>query len=671
VTDWQSTVSGNSGPTHGGSGHQFNGPTTYYYVDTDGDRLRRDGRDPRATARDHLVRLNKQFVEPPGYGKAWALLEDHGCVILTGPPGIGMRAAGQMLLYRLGGPDGIVQDLSCTPDTSDEEILDVSSVTEGDLRLLDTSEAEEEQLLRVLRKLPPYQAIVRERAAHLVVVVPADRDHLVRPELRPLIAPIQRPPGIDVVRRHLVVAGIPFTEEQLRSAEALRSRLTSDPMRELAELVRLIGTARASLGTVKGFDGWLAAALDVLGELGNEVAKQAKEQRTGPQRALLLATAMLVGAPADQVHHAAAELLVATSQPGDERPALERDDLAQRLTDLKIVVDATGHVRFAKFGYDVAVRQHFWTNFPELRPQLRRWAGQVAVSAAVEAPHRGEFVSHFSDQALRTNRPDDIVALVDAWVRPGSVRSRSLPAAALALERGLGHQRHGGRFRRLVYEWSRDTGLDVGTAYLAIALSADVIASTHPSEAVVRLHHFVRRQAHDVREAAEEALLRLVRRDARQFRRLLDRVVQSLTTARWSADYDLFLVLARPEELVPPHGRALIAEAGVREQLVAGWRAVLFERQSTFWAALARQWLSTVENGRFPDWWLEVLVSACAGRGVGAGRLYVVARDWAREPDTDRQARGRIALDLINRMDRAQGITPAADPRHRSEEPTR
>lgn len=668
MTDWQAVNAQNSGPTHGGSGHQFNGPTFYY---ADGDRLRRDGHDPRATARDHLARLHGQFVEPPGYGRAAALLAEHGCVILTGRPGSGLRATGQMLLYRLGGPDGVIQDLSCTPDTSDEELLDLTSVSEGDLLLLDAAEADEDQLLRVLRTLPSYRAGVREGGAHLVVVLPADRDRHVRPELRPLIVPVGRPSGIDVVRRHLQVAGIPFTEEQLRSADGLRPRLASDPMRELAELVRLIGTARQSLGAAKGFGSWLAAALDVLGELGGEVAEQTKEHRGGPARALLLATAMLVDAPADQVHHAAAELLVATAQPGDERPALERDDLAQRLADLKIAVDANGHVRFAKLGYDTAVRQHFWTNFPELRTQFRRWAGQVGASASVEAAHRGEFVSRFAEQALRTNRPDDIVVLAEAWVRSGSGRSRSLPAAAMALERGLGHQRHGGRFRRLVYDWSRDPGLDVGAAYLGIALSADVIASTHPSEALVRLHHFVRRQADDVRKAAEEALRRLVDRDRRQFLRLLDRVALSLTTARWAADFDLFLVLAEPAELAPSGGRRPITDEVVRAQLVAGWRTVLTERPSTFWGGLARQWLSAAQGDLLPNRWLDVLVRACGSRGVGAARLYVVTRDWAREPGADRQARGRIALDLINRMDRAQGLAPTTDPRHRSEEATR
>jgi hypothetical protein len=417
----------------------------------------------------------------------------------------------------------------------------------------------------------------------------------------------------------------------------------------------------------------LAAALDALDEMGTKVAAHVREHRAGPQRALLLATAMLAEAPPDQVQFVAAALAAATAQPDDERPALERDDLAQRLAELKIVVDPAGRTRFAALGYASAVRQHFWDNFPELRPSFRQWARRVATSADVGALYRSEFVTHFADQALRTNRPDDIVTLVEAWIKPGSDRSRSLPAAAVALEHGLGDRRHGPRFRRLVYEWStRLPRLDAGAAHLAVALSADVIASTHPSQALVRLHHFVRRHTDDVRAAAEEALLRLVHRDHQEFRLLVERVVTGMTAAGWAADFELFRIVAHPDELAPPQGVALIADEAVRADLVLGWRAVLFERPSEFWAELARAWLNSVQHSRFAEYWLDVLARACATSGIGSGRLYVVARDWTREPGVDRPARSRIALDLTNRMDQAQGITPAAGPRHRrSEEPIR
>jgi hypothetical protein len=666
VTEWETTVTDSSGPTHTGSGHQFNGPTVYV---AEWERVLARRRDPRRTAKEHLVRLNKQFVEPDGYGRARDLLAEYGCAILVGEPGAGTRSAGQMLLSRLGGQNAVLQDESGMPDTPGDRILDPSQVAKGDLVLLDPAGAEYEDLIRVIGRLPSYHAELRKREAWLVVVLDTEGDHLVQPELRSLIAPIRRPSGLDVVRRHLQAAGIPYAEERLRS-DSLRPRLDADPLGQLAELVRLIGVARENLGNTAGFDRWLADALDTLDKLGSKVAAYVREHRAGPQRALLLATAMLDGAPPDQLQSAAVALAAATAQPDDDRPALERDDLAQRLGELKIVVGPDGRTRFAATGYAGAVRQHFWDNFPELRPSFRQWAGTVAVAEDVGEQYRNQFVEYYTDQTLRTNRPDDVVSLVDAWTKPGP--DRSLPAAAVALERGLGHRRHSARFRRQIYDWSTQLPpLDANTARLGVALCEKVIASTHPAQALVRLHHFMRRQAGDVRVAAELALLRLVRQDPHQFRLLVERVVRGMTTANWASDFELFRTLAQPDELAPPQGLVLIAEESVRERLVLGWWSMLAQRPSEFWAQLAWEWMNSAQHRRFGERWLDVLARACATPGPGPARLYAVARDWTREPDVDRRARGRIALDLIHRINQAQGIEPAIGPQRSSEESVR
>lgn len=664
-----SEIVGNFGPIHGGSGHQFNGTT--FFVGA-GERLFRGGRDPRHMAKEHLARLNRQFVEPPGYAMAQTLLETFGCVILVGTAGIGRRAAGQVLLRRLGGGDAVVQDESGIPQTPGDPILDSEQVSEGGLILLDPSDVQDADMFgQMMRRLPSYQAELRDRRASLVVVLAENQDDLVREEVRRLLVTLRRPDAARVVRQHLEVAEVPFAEHQVTDSKALRDRLATDPMRTLAELVRLVGDARDRLGPAIGFSAWLNAALGVLDELGNKVAAQVKDLHGGPQRALLLATAMLADAPADQVDFAAASLAEATAQPDDERPPLERDDLAQRLAELDVTVDRNGCVRFSTFGYERAVRQHFWDNFATLRGSFRNWARELAVSPDIGAYQRDQFVSCFADQALRTDRPDDIVTLASTWLRSTAARRRSLPAAALALERGLGDQRHGARFRRLIYDWSRDRTVDRDTAYLAITLCAEVIASTHPSEAVVRLHHFVRRQADDVRAAATEALLRLVHQDQREFSRLLDRVVTGLTEAGWDADFTLFMILARPMELVGSGPVPLLAEGFVQQRLLEGWQGVLFGRPSMDWADLARDWLSAAENVPFDGLWLDTLAEACGRPGVGAGRLYVVVRDWAREPGADRAARNAIALQLTQHMASAQGMASGAGSRHRSEEPVR
>ncbi|HEX5120381.1 MAG TPA: toll/interleukin-1 receptor domain-containing protein [Pseudonocardiaceae bacterium] len=652
-------VGGDSGAVTNVSGHQFNGPT--YYV-TSTERLERRGRDPTAVAREQLIRLHVRYVEPEGYGDALTNLRDHRCVLLTGVAGAGRRAAGQVLLYRLGG-DGPVQELPDTPTAPDEPVLDRDAVASGNRLLLDLSTTAERHLPTVLRELPAYLSTVQDKGAHLAVLLAADREYLLDVGLRSLLVTVTRPPGLDVLRRHLDADSVPYRPEQLHAAATLVRHLREDPIRELAELARLIGLARQRSDPSTTCQDWLATALDALTKRSGEVAAEVRERQGGRQRALLLATAMLIGSPADEVDHAAGELLAAVRQPDDERPELEREDLGQQLADLGVTTDRSGRVRFAKLDYDRAVRDHFWTHFPGLRGQFRDWTGRVATADVVTAQNQATFVSHFVEQALRTNRPDDLLVLVDEWTRAGAVRSRSLPAAALAMERGLGDERHGRRFRRQVYDWSREFGLRADLAYLAIQMCADVIASTHPQEAVVRLHHLVRRQSGQVREAAESALHDLVQRDRRLFRYLLHRLATSLAGPRWHADFDLFTTVADPAALMGPP-RPLIVETVVRDQLVTGWHALLAERQPDFWAGLAGEWLAAGVDERFRDRLLDVLVAACAGQGTACGRLYVTGREWAR---ADQATRDPVAHRLADKIDRAQGL----DLPHHNEEATR
>ncbi|HWC82301.1 MAG TPA: hypothetical protein VG756_20315 [Pseudonocardiaceae bacterium] len=643
------------GPKHAGSGDMHN--TTNYYIGVE-ERLRRGSRNPRRTAREHLVRLNRQFVEPPGYSMAQATLETSGCVLLVGASGIGKRAAGQVLLHRVGGQEAVVQDESGVPpdnekdeENDEDEVLVSAQVPDDGLVLLDPAE---DRLVQVMKGLSSYQTQIWERNAYLAVVLTESEAILVPEEMRHLLVTLRRPDPARVVRRHLEVAEISYTDQEIRDRPALRDHQATDPMRNLAELVRLISAARDQLGGTTGFSGWLDAALDALGELGNEVAAKVKSLSTGEHRALLLATAMLIGASADQVDLAATALARATAQPETDQPPLERDDLFQRMKELNVTVDRDRCVRFAKFGYERAVRQYFWDNFVALRGDFRDWARDAAVSLDIGAPVRARFVSCFADQALRTGRPDDIADLVSTWVRQND-RSRALPAAGLALQRGLGDQRYGARFRRLIYDWSCDSNTGADAAHLSITMCATVIASTHPAEAVVRLHHFIRRQGEVVRDRATDALFDLVRQDRREFRHLVERIATGLTHKNWDADFALFLTLARPRELTASRIGPLLAETFVRQRLADGWRAVLSRRRPEDWGELAREWLNAAEAFPRNGLWVDTLIAACAEPGPGAGNLYGVVGDWAREPGVDLRIRKSVAVNVINRMVSAAG----------------
>jgi hypothetical protein len=647
----RSEVSDNHGQLHGGFGHQYN------FI-LQGERLIRRGPDPQHVAKDHLNTLNRQYVEPDGYPAAQDALDTHGCVILIGAAGIGKRATGRVLLRRLGGAASAVQEESGLPPWRDDVPLDSRGVTEGDLILLDPRDAPDADVLgAIMRRLPYYRAELRERGASLVVALGEWQRYLAPHELRPQLVTLARPDGADVVQRHLAVAGIAFTEEQLHNSTRLTSRLGLDPMERLAELASLVTEARDRLGPAAGFPAWRDAALEVLDEPDSAVA-QFVAGLPGAQRALLLAAAMLADAPADQVDVVGTALAAIAARPGDERPPLERTGLTQRLAELEIDVES-GHIRFRRFEHERAVRRYFWDDFAALRTSFRCWAEGVATTAEIAAHLRERFVAHFAEQALRTDRPADITGLVKDWLDGQGPRRLTLPAAAQALEVGLGDERHGARFRALIYEWSLSSSISRGTASVGITSCAGAMASTHPAEAVVRLHHFARQPDPRIREEATDALRQLVREDPRQFRRLLHRVVAGLADPRFETDFALFLVLTRPATQPP-------ADAFTRDRLTTGWQAVLFHRPTAEWADVARECLDAAEAAPHRTPWLRLLARAADRPGPGTGRLYVVARDWARTPGADQRARTAIALELTRRT------RPARPGSHeREEEPVR
>lgn len=661
-------VSGNDGNINSGSGQQY-----IYYVDAASQQLLRRGRDPRATARDHLVRLSERFVEPPGYDTASSRIQSDGCVLLTGPPGGGRHAAAQMLLYGMDDGDGVIQELPDTPSGPGEPVLDASIVSAGDLLLLDLSATEDEHVREIMRDLPSFRATVCEREARLAVVLPPGQAHLIEGELRPLMTTLARPGGYAVLRSHLWWNNVPFSDEQLRDVAALRPHLDRGPMRELAELARLVATARTGQGS---FPKWLTDALAALADRTGAVAELVKEKLPASrQRALFLAAAMLAEAPSDEIYHAMVKLLAALDHPSDERPELEHDALTDQLAKIDMVVDSATLARFNTLAFDRAVRTYFWDNFPGLQPKLCDWVDRVMTSDVL-GPERGNrFVTRFAEQALRANRPKDLVSLINGWTSADNTgnRARLLPAAALALEHGLNHQRHGRHFRRLIYDWA-NSGVPSDAAYLAIRMCTDVIATTHPSEALVRLHHLVRNQSGSTRTASHEALREFVGRDHRQLRLLLNRLAHRLTSKTRPVDFDLFLDVADPAELIdtPQRSRPLIADANVRADLTAGWRGLVSQRPPEYWTARIYDWLAAAVDERFRDLLLDVVVDACDNHNTPLSRLYVISLHWAREDHANRAERREVRRAVHDKIEHALGIpTLAAAAERGFEETTR
>lgn len=644
-----------SGPVNTGIGHQFNGVT--FILDPSGQRLVRAGPDPRVVAHEHLCWLHQRFVEPRGYGLARELLASTGSVVLTGAPGSGRRATAQMLLHELPNAQGPIRELpdaSELSDSSEEPALDGSTVDRGQRLLLDLLVRNERECRVLLDQLPSYRVVVRQRGAHLAVVLPHSRESHVSLELGPSLVDIERPDGLEVCQRYLRIDGIKISREQLGVHEL--TKLHSASMTYVAYLAGLVQCAREA-EPEQSFTHWLHVAL---AERSDEVAKQLAVLRSGQQRALLLTAAMFSGAHADAVFAAASELRNIVQHPPDDRPILEREDLAEQFAEIGVTADDAGRVCFTTLAYDRAVLMHFWINFPGLRNSFRKWVETALRHPALNSQDRDTVVTRFAEQALNTGRPDDLRRVAERCAQRTDPRwpSGLLPQAARILERGLNDERHGSFFRRKIYDWSRDLGLSEDLAQVVIQVCSQVLALTHPEQAMVRLHHIVRRHSGAVGAAARDALLDLVNRNRHLYRRLLDRTTNSpIVPQDTAADLYLFLELADPIRLIDAADRTqpLIADAAVRDQLVIGWRSVLDALSTSHCAPHVQTWLIASQNNEYREHLLDVLVRAGNCRDELLSRLYVIARNWAYRPD-HQGGRREVAALLNIKIDTAQGI---------------
>ncbi|GLF93637.1 TIR domain-containing protein [Streptomyces yaizuensis] len=647
VTDTDGVrVTGARGPVNTGPGPQFNGGNFGLYVEGLSGLFSPRGADHRRVVREHRIRLSHRFVPPREFGRATARLTAPGtAVLLDGAPGIGRRAAATVLLHRLQGTDGgRFVELSVEPG---EGPVDASP---GDRFFLDLSQASEDDYPGAQRILAGYLSKTEEGGARLAAVLPAGLDHLLDPELVPLVVRLERPSGIAVLRRYLCMDQVAFTPEQLNGPVA-RQLLDEAPMRELAALAGFVRQAR-DRRPGGSFDDWLQQAVDAVTNRTGEVAQKVASRQTAEERALLLAAAMLSGASSDAVFHAARLLLKSLGHPEDETPLLGRADLGARLQSLGIVRDHEGRVGFDKLAYDAAVRTHFWVNFPDLRDGLRDWAGRCAPLRDMTGDDRMNLVSRFGEQALAAGYPDHLLDLATRWTDPKCPRPLHTEAAA-ALQFGLVHERYGGRFRSRIYDWARlrEDQLSPDLAHTLAGVCLHTMAATHPDQALVRLHHLAVRRGGQETVAARTALLELGRRNRRMYRRLIDRLLSRRPDRR---ETNLALLLALLDPVGAPAPRGLLPQRA--------WAAVMAERPPAEWTPTALSWLTAAcENeswGDAPD----ILSAAAEGRTDVLNRLYVITCGWARDSSVTmprRTARDAVAIRLRQRIDRAQGAVPA------------
>jgi hypothetical protein len=610
VTEGGTTVTDPQAGVHTGSGPQFN----VTWMMSANEHLFRAGTTRLTIVREQRRRLAGCFVRPRRYGQAVERLKRRGTVVLLdGPPGLGRRAAATMLLEEVPVAGRCIEELPAAWEegtfevsADDRYLLDLSSVTDADYP------AAERSLIR-------YRSVVEQGEARLVVVLPIGLDWMLHEDLSPLVVTLERPRGRAVFSRHLRVRGVAFEPEQLDTDE-LRHLFATAPMRELARLAELVTEARDSRRYGTSFATWRDEAVAAASNWAGEVARQLREHRRAQARALLLAAAMVSDAPAEAALRAAQLLLEVLRHETDDPVGLARADLGEQLTELGIERSDDGRIVFRRLAYDSAVRRHFWTNFPDLRPAFRDWLSRCVELPELGAENRMNLIARFAEQALSTGCPDDLCMLVEAWtLQPGS---RFRAEAAAALELGLSHEQYGSHFRSRVYTWVTNR-ISRDLAHVLTDVCRQVIAATHPEQAAVRLRHLVSRQEGAERVAARTALLGLAQANQRVFRRLAQRIVAFPLT---NGSADLLLGLLDPGSLriEPPQAEFTLA-----------WRALLTVRPAAEWTPVLHRWLDNLARRASDDRTADALIVAAAGDYVVLNRLYVAVCEWHTPPPTE------------------------------------
>ncbi|WP_189928953.1 hypothetical protein [Streptomyces sulfonofaciens] len=637
---------------HSGSGNQF--VVTNWLIGAN-ERLVRAGATRLRVVQEYRRRLAQCFVPPRHYGKAAERLNNPGAVVLlNGPSGSGRRAAATMLLEGAAAPGSRIEEL---PLRWEEDSLDASV---GDCYLLDLSGVSDSEYPEAQRSLMHYGAITEQSGARLVAVLPAGQEWMLDRALSPLVVQLERPRGRAVFARCLRVNRVPFEPEQL-DTEVLARMFSTSPMRELARLADLVVRARDSHQYGNGFEAWCVGAVAAVTDASDAVVRQLRDHRGGLDRALLLTAAMTSGAAAEAVLSGALRLLEVLRHERDDTPRLAQTGLGEQLRALAISRDGDGWVSFAQLDYDSAVRRHFWQNFPDLRPAFRDWVGRCMELSELRGEDRMRLVARFAEQALATGRPDDLCVLARRWTHPDA-GGKLRPEAAAVLELGLSHDQYGSHLRSRVYGWVTAGPLPEDLARVLTDVCQQVMAATHPEQAVVRLRHLAVRQAGAEAAAARAAVLTLARGNRFLFRRLAMRLVNAGLSSPRNADILLDLLDPTDLRIQPPW-----------REFTLGWRVVMNAMAAEVWTPVVQRWLSALEQRRGGNRVLHALLLAAAGDDLLLNRLYVATRAWAGQSPpgppqvspTRCRFREEIAERFCREIDLVQGVDeagPGPDP---------
>jgi hypothetical protein len=596
-------------------------------------------RQPRQQPIDRLRWLADRFVRPPDFDVAAAALRKPGTVVLDGQPGSGRTTAAKMLLLGSSSEAELVHEL--TPEEPGEETpfwLRPDSVGRDDRVWVDLSDLVSPGRWDLIqRDLLNLHARVQECNARLVIVKPYDAELL--PEFRELRRTIGRPSATAVFSHLLEAEGLLHGEHP-----ALPGFLADKPsMSAIRQFIDYVLDARDHSAGGNDLANWIAAAQERASPQEEHVAKALTTLTGAPERALLLSVAMLHGAHADVIDRAATALLASLQDVPST--ALGRSPLRERLAELGAELDIRQHVRFTRRGYEFAVRAFFWKHFPELHVSVATLVRDTLDSRELDEAEERALACDFADQCLEWRYQGFWSELVKHLATQSPSPSRKAAAVAV-LRRGL-HDRNSGRaFRQQIYQWSTgDLSLNLADVLVEACME---MADAYPEQALVRLHHVVRRRPEQT--SARQTLIELACSAPWLLSYFLYRLAETQSLRAPDTDARLFLDIANAG-LFTTHWTAsrLIARRRIAGSLAKGWALAFARLSAETWVPAAREWLRhAAEDDANRDALLDVLVAAAGERADLLSRLFGVAHRA--------EFRDAISRPLLKKISAAQGV---------------
>ncbi|MFB8183387.1 hypothetical protein ACFC8N_46980 [Streptomyces sp. NPDC055966] len=387
------------------------------------------------------------------------------------------------------------------------------------------------------------------------------------------------------------------------------------------------------------------------------------------ERALLIAAALLDGAPAAVVLGAADHLF---TQVGGELPrggALSGPDLDKRLKaiDASYTDGEAISLEEKQRGLSDAALKYVWRQRPQLRPVLLEWASQISAPNKIAVRHLQRIADCLVQLSLLPGG-STVLSVARRWIETDRVAHRQL--AIQILETMALHPVTGVAVRKQLYDWAQQKTTSEQLTAAVASVCAGELGRRYPRVALTRLRLLASRDDDQARDAVADAVRTLVSTPEQRVLVLSEIVewAESTDSTIQKAGASTFLALTdiTSDILLPlpadqeSTGEAVNTPDVLSGQLfVRGWRAALQEPTAaqTAYRHLAA-WLDSpkLQDDQVLPLAAQVL-RGCLGQ-EGPSGLLVGSPDSS---DLGRARRAQLFAQLISEV--TSPASPSAVPR--------